>query len=162
MNLSAFNAQGDAFFAVCEVVLVSPAAAVVKHLAPLGLGVVCEPPLYTVTCSPFHGTEAHLCGLGVFWFLVSIIGLHLRFMYSQFRVYHGWLHNNGFSSRLCVDFWCLGGFDWVLTFRVALQHAPEIVGVAKAAAVKESLALLTVAVKEVALQQPSTGTRSLG
>lgn len=45
MSLSASNALHNAAFPVCEVVLVSPAATVVKHLASLGLGVVRKPPL---------------------------------------------------------------------------------------------------------------------
>lgn len=50
---------------------------------------------------------------------------------------------------------------WVHAFRLALCHAPEIVGIAKAAAVKETLALLTPAVKEVTRHQASTGSRGL-
>lgn len=39
---------------------------------------------------------------------------------------------------------------WVLTPSLAVGHAPEIVGIAEAAAVEEMLALPTLAVKEVA------------
>ena len=50
---------------------------------------------------------------------------------------------------------------WVLTFLLAPRHGPEIVGIAKATAVKEMHALLTCGVEEVARHQPSTGTGSL-
>lgn len=53
------------------------------------------------------------------------------------------------------------GPTWVLAFCLALFHAPEVVGIAKAATIKESLALLSLGVKEVTLHQPSTGTWSL-
>lgn len=61
-TLSASNALLDAVFPVHEVVLISSAAAVVKHLASLGLGVECKPPLYSVTCPPVHRSETQLCG----------------------------------------------------------------------------------------------------
>lgn len=59
LTLSAPDALFDAVLPEREVILVSSASAVVKHLAPLGLGVVREPLLCTVTCPRVHGTEAH-------------------------------------------------------------------------------------------------------
>lgn len=148
LSVSSSNAISKTASPGYEVVLVSPATTVEKRLASFGLGVVCKPLLFTVTCSTVHRTEAQL--------FTRVIQLHLRFLYGQFPSHYGWLHNTGF----CVDFRCLSGFFWILTFRLARCQGLEIVGIPKAAAVKERLALLTVAVKEVALQQPSTGTRS--
>lgn len=62
-TLSASDALDEAVFPGREVVLVSPATTVGKRLASLGLGVECEPPLCTVTCSAVHGAEARLGGL---------------------------------------------------------------------------------------------------
>lgn len=64
-TLSSSDALVNTVFPVCEVVLVSPAAAEVKHLASLGFEVVCKPPLCTVTCSFVQGTEAQLCRIRV-------------------------------------------------------------------------------------------------
>lgn len=50
---------------------------------------------------------------------------------------------------------------WTQTFRLTLSHRPEIVGVAKTAAVIEPLALLIGAVKEVAQHHPSARTGGL-
>lgn len=62
-TLSVPNALGDAVFPVHKVVLVSSAAAVVKHLAPLGLRVEREPPVGALARPPLHGTEAQLRSL---------------------------------------------------------------------------------------------------
>lgn len=51
---------------------------------------------------------------------------------------------------------------WVLALGPALSHAPEVVGIAEAAAVEEAPALLRVAVKHVAGDQASAGARGLG
>lgn len=63
-----------------------------------------------------------------------------------------------FCSKKCRS---STGPTWVLTFCLAICQAHEIVSIAKAAAVIEILALLSLRVKEIARQQTSTGTRSL-
>lgn len=53
------------------------------------------------------------------------------------------------------------GPTWALTFGLALRHAPEVVGITEAAAVKEMRALLTPAVIVIARQQASAGAGGL-
>lgn len=64
-TLSSSNTLDNTVFPLCEVVVISPATSVVKHLTFLGIGVVCKPPLCALTCSPVHRTEAQLCRLQV-------------------------------------------------------------------------------------------------
>lgn len=49
-----------------------------------------------------------------------------------------------------------------LTFRLALFHGPEVVGIPEAAAVEEALAPLTLTVEEVAGDQSSAGPWFIG
>lgn len=53
------------------------------------------------------------------------------------------------------------GPTWALALGLALRHAPEVVGITEAAAVKEMLALLTPAVIVIAWQQASAGAGGL-
>lgn len=150
---------------VSEVVLVSTAAAVAEHVASLGPGGVRKPLFRAVARPPVDGTEAQLGRRQLLIIIVFNRAIYLRQRCAYSRLTDNYAQRHDISTRPTGDnvgCWRFSGNFWILTFRLALRHASEIVGIAKAATIKEVLALLALAVKEVARHQPSTGTGGLG